>query len=90
MVLFKILGMMDIFSGLLILILKFGFFQDIGLIFALYLAVKSMIFIKDFASVIDLVTALFFFLAAVGFYFSFTWIFSIWLLQKGIFTFISN
>lgn len=90
MILFKLLGIFDIISGLLILVLKFGFFQDISLIFALYLAIKAIIFIRDFASVIDLVTALFFFLAAFGFYFSFTWIFSIWLFQKGLFTFISN
>jgi len=85
----KFLGLLDIIAGFIILILKFGFFQEVGLIFALYLALKGLIFIKDISSVIDIITAVFLFLAAINFYFSFTWIFSIWLFQKGIFSLIS-
>ncbi len=88
MVLLKFLGLLDIVSALVILILKFGFFVDLGLLLAIFLAIKSIIFIKDVASVIDLITAVFFFSAALGYYFSFTWIFAIWLLQKGLFSLI--
>ncbi|MBS3171071.1 hypothetical protein J4449_00500 [Candidatus Woesearchaeota archaeon] len=90
MILFKFLGFLDIVSALVILVLKFGFFVDLGILLSIYLAIKSIIFIKDAASIIDLVTAVFFFLAAFGYYFSFTWIFAIWLLQKGLFTLIYN
>ena len=88
MLLFKFLGALDILSGIVILLLKFGFLVDLSVLLAIFLAIKSIIFIKDAASVIDLATAGFFLLAAFGFYFSFTWIFSIWLLQKGLFTLI--
>lgn len=88
MVLLKFLGLLDILSAVVILILKFGFFVDFGLLLAIFLALKSIIFIKDVASIIDLITAVFFFLAAIGYYFSFTWIFAVWLLQKGLFSLI--
>ena len=90
MVLIKFLGLLDILSGLIIIILKFNVFSEIGLFLSIFLGLKSIIFIKDVASVIDLVTAGFLFLASIGFYFSFTWIFSIWLLQKGLFTLIAE
>ncbi len=89
MVLMKILGLVDLVSGVIILVLKFGFFQEIGLLLSIILGIKSIIFIKDIASIIDLITAVFFCLASLGFYFSFTWMFSIWLLQKGFFSLIS-
>ncbi len=90
MVLIQLLGLLDILSGLVIIILRFGTFTEIGLFLSIFLGIKSLIFIKDIASILDLVTAIFLGLAALGFYFSFTWIFSIWLLQKGLFSLICD
>ena len=90
MVLMQLLGLLDILSGLIIIILKFGVFPELGLFLSIFLGIKSLIFIKDIASVLDLITAVFLCLAALGFYFSFTWIFSIWLLQKGLITLICD
>jgi hypothetical protein len=64
MILFKFLGTLDILSGIVILLLKFGFLIDLSILLAIFLAIKSIIFIKDIASIIDLVTAGFFLLAA--------------------------
>ena len=89
MVLIQILGILDIISGLVIILMKFGLFKEVGLILSILLAIKAIIFIKDISSVLDLITAVFFFLAAIGIYFSFSWVFAIWLFQKGFFSLIS-
>ena len=90
MILIRILGLLDMICGIVILILKFGYFQNLGIILSFFLALKSIIFIKDIASVIDLISAVFFFLAANGYYFNFTWIFALWLIQKGLFSIVYN
>jgi hypothetical protein len=80
---------LDILAGLVIILLKFGFLQNVGLLLAVYLGMKGLFFINNLASIVDFVTAVFLLLAAVDIYFSFTWLFSLWLFQKGIFSLMS-
>lgn len=82
-----ILGLMDILTGISLGLSYFGYFKEIGLIFALYLLIKSIIFIKGFASWVDLLTVIVFLLVIYGGYGLWVWIFVLWLLQKGIFSF---
>lgn len=82
----KILGLMDFGAAIMLILLKWEIGMVIGWIFAIYLLVKSIIFLYDIASLVDLVTAVFFLLAVTGNYFFFTWIFSLWLLQKAFFS----
>ena len=69
--LIHILGLLDIISGFVIIIIKFGLLEPFGLFLSILLTIKSLVFIKNVSSVIDLITAVFFFLASIGFYFSF-------------------
>jgi hypothetical protein len=85
----KFFGILDILAGLVIILLKFGFLQNVGLLLAVYLGMKGLFFINNLASIVDFVTAVFLLLAAVDIYFSFTWLFSLWLFQKGIFSLMS-
>ena len=79
----KILGLLDIISGVFLGLGYFGFFKEVALVFAFYLLVKSIIFIKGFASIVDLITAVVFFLVIYGINGAWVWIFVLWLLQKG-------
>ncbi|MBI4155039.1 hypothetical protein HY498_03065 [Candidatus Woesearchaeota archaeon] len=83
----QLFGVMDILSGIVLGLNYFGYFKEIGLIFALYLLIKSIIFIKGFASWVDLLTFIVFLLVIYGSYGMWVWIFVLWLLQKGIFSF---
>lgn len=85
----KFFGILDILAGIIIILLKFGFMENIGILLAVYLGLKGFFFINNLASIIDLITAVFLLLAALNIYFSFTWIFSLWLFQKGIFSLMS-
>ena len=89
MVLAKIFGVFDILSGIILILLKFGIGVHIGWYFAVYLLVKSLIFIKDVASIVDILAAIFLILALYNIYPYFTWIFVVWLLQKGVFSLFS-
>jgi len=89
MVIMKFFGILDILAGIVIILLKFGFMENIGILLALYLGLKGIFFINNLASIIDLITAVFLLMAALDIYFSFTWIFSLWLFQKGFFSLIS-
>jgi len=89
MVLVKIFGVFDILAGIILILLKFGTGMYIGWFFAIYLIVKSLIFIKDISSVIDIVAAVFLILALYNIYPYFTFIFVVWLLQKGFFSLVS-
>ncbi len=83
-----ILGLLDILSGIFFGLSYFGFFKEITVIFAIYLLIKSIIFIKGFASWIDIITAIIMFLVIYGLHDIWIWIFVMWLLQKGFFSFL--
>ena len=82
-----LLGVLDILAGLSLFLLKLdvNFFQAF---FATYLAVKGIAFIRNFASLADILCSLLFFYALYSGYFGiFAYIAMFWLLQKGIFSF---
>lgn len=85
----KILGIFDILAAVSLFLLKWGLFVKFGWIILIILVLKSLPFIPDIASIVDLITAVFFVLAIYGYFFSFTFLFSVWLLQKGAFSVLS-
>lgn len=54
MILFIILSFLDLLTGLLFYLFLFGVGGEIVILFALYLIIKSLFFIPDFASSIDI------------------------------------
>ena len=86
----RLLGFLDFFSGLLLLILQFHHWTALGLWFGLYLLVKGIVFISNVVSMMDILAGIMMILAAGGYTFPFTWVFVLWLLQKGFFSLFSS
>lgn len=79
----KIFGILDIMAGIVLILLKWSIGIKLAWILAIYLIVKLLIFFKDIGTWIDFASAIFIIFAINGSYFSFTWIFALWLLGKG-------
>lgn len=82
--LIKILGMLDIAAAATLLLLRWDMGHIIGAILALYLIAKSLYFLTDVSSIVDIGAGIFIILAVFGFYHPITYIFVLWLLQKGV------
>ena len=85
----KFLGVMDIIAGITFILAQWNFGYYVGLILAIYIVIKSLIFITDFASIIDLITGVYLILIVLNIHSAFSVIFVIWLVQKGIFSLLS-
>lgn len=79
-----ILGLIDALSGVMLLTLKFSTPVIPAIIIASLLAIKSLLYLKDAASWVDLVAAFFICLAIIGYYPIINYALSVWLLQKGV------
>lgn len=79
----EVLGILDLFASLFLILLIFGVGGNIALYFVAYLVIKSLIFIREFSSWVDLMAALFIVLTFFGMESKFTWIFVVWLAEKG-------
>lgn len=82
--LITLLGLLDVSAGIVLLLLRFGYGEIIGAALAVCLLCKSVYFMSDIASIVDIAAAIFLGLAALGFYHAIAYIFVLWLLQKGI------
>jgi len=91
MVLVKILGLLDFFVGMNLILLKWQLFPYFALIMGLIVLFKALIFIGSdpVVSAIDITCLFFFFLALAGAYFYFTWLFSLWFFQKSFFSLVA-
>ncbi|MBU2638960.1 MAG: hypothetical protein KJ955_08360 [Nanoarchaeota archaeon] len=83
----KIFGIMDIIAAAVLLLLRWDIGKIAGIVLAVYIIGKSLYFIADVASIIDLAAGAFLILAVFGFYHVITYIFILWLLQKGVSSF---
>jgi len=82
-----LLGLLDILAGLSIFTLKFSWGPTLVTFFVACLIGKSLISLKSFAGIIDLIVACIFIAALLGQVNILTYIGIVWLLQKGIISF---
>lgn len=82
----KLMGILDLLAAVFIILLKWNIGSNIGLVIAILLGIKSLIFFYNWASVVDLMSVGILIFAVYGYYFFFSWIFSLWLLQKAFFS----
>ncbi|MBS3156993.1 hypothetical protein J4442_02355 [Candidatus Woesearchaeota archaeon] len=82
----KFLGVMDIIVGIAFILAQWSFGYHIGLILAIYVIIKALIFITDFASIIDLIGGIYLLLIIFGVHQIFAVVFLLWFLQKGFFS----
>nr|MBI4156156.1 hypothetical protein [Candidatus Woesearchaeota archaeon] len=86
-------GLLDILTGIALVALYFDFFNMPFLksasifVFILFL-LKSIFFLTNIASFVDLVGGAFFILGLFGLFSPFTWVAVFWFIQKGIISLI--
>ncbi len=82
----KALGIMDLLVGIAFILAQWSFGYYIGLVLAIYVIIKALIFITDFASIIDLIGGIYLLLIIFGIHQIFAVVFLLWFLQKGFFS----
>ena len=82
----KLFGLMDLVAAVLFLLLQWGIGGKVAIFFAIYLVVKSLIFIGDFTSWIDLIAGVYLFLVIFDVHSFFSFLFILWLGQKAFFS----
>ncbi len=84
-----LLGLLDIVAGLTMFSLKFStFLTPLAWIFTIIIFGRSLLYIKSFASVVDIIVSIIFIFSLIGFYNIATYIGIIWLIQKGVVSFL--
>jgi hypothetical protein len=86
----KLFGILDLISAFVFISLNWGIGTSLGIGLALYLIIKSLIFIKAFSSWVDLVTGIYLLLVVFDVHSAFSLIFVLWLGQKAIFSLLVN
>jgi len=81
----KLLGIVDLLAAFSLIFLKFGFFKQFAIIIGLLLLVKSLVFF-NIVGLIDIIAVVVMALAFMGIFGIVTWIFVVWLIQKGLFS----
>ena len=82
----KFLGVMDLVIAFMFIIAQWGFGYHVGLVLAIYVILKSLLFMPNIASVIDLIGGIYLLLILFGIHHVFAVLFLIWFLQKGFFS----
>ncbi len=85
----RLLGILDLLSGIILILLRFKIATSIAWFFAIYLIIKGLIFIVNVVSILDIATGIVMIVAIYGVYGVITWIFVIWICQKGLATLAS-
>ncbi len=84
----KILGIIDILAASFLVLAGVDIiFIGVFIIIAVLLLLKSLIFLTNWSSWIDLIAVVFMILILFNFYTIFNLLFALWLLQKGILSF---
>ncbi|MBU4502564.1 MAG: hypothetical protein KKA79_08250 [Nanoarchaeota archaeon] len=90
MVFVKLLGLIDIFSVIILILFKYGWVSKTFMVVAvIYLMIKGIMFFHNIVSLLDFGIAIVFILAIFGIYNVLTWIAIVWLLQKAILSLFS-
>ncbi|MCX6711485.1 MAG: hypothetical protein NT139_00400 [Candidatus Woesearchaeota archaeon] len=85
----RLLGVLDVLSGVVLILLRFKIATSIAWFFAIYLIIKGLIFIVNLVSIFDIATGVVMIFAIYGSYNIITWLFVIWISQKGLATLAS-
>ncbi len=80
-----ILGIIDIIAGVSLFFARWDFLTQVCWFATAFIAIKSIAFIKSFASIVDLIVVVITILALTGVFYNWiTYVGIVWLLQKGI------
>ena len=82
----KLLGLLDLVAAVFLVLAQWDIGLGIASFFAFYIIIKSLLFLGDFASMIDLLSGIYMFLVIYDVHSAFSLIFVLWLLQKSFFS----
>ncbi len=88
----RLLGILDVYVGLLLVLASFGVQGPLAMLAIVLLLIKSLVFFGGLLSFLDIfggLMLLFMLLAGISVYPLVLWLFVIWFLQKGLFSFLS-
>jgi len=81
-----VLGILDILAGLSLLLVKFNIFPVITALFGLYVLIKALVFLRSFASIVDIIVVIIFIITLLGSFNILSLCALFWLIQKGFFS----
>lgn len=81
----KLLGLIDVVAGLIILFYNLGLASQVALLFGVFLIIKGLLFF-DFIGFFDILLGVFMVFGLINDSGFFSWLFVVWLLQKGFFS----
>jgi len=87
--LIRLLGAMDILSGIFLIMSHFGLTKYLAFIFIIYLVLKGLIFLPDPASIGDIIIGFYMAIVVLGLHISITFVVSLYLIIKGIACYIN-
>jgi hypothetical protein len=82
----KLFGFLDLLGAIVFVLVQWDIGISLAYIVAGYLILKSLIFIGDFSSWIDLIAGIYLLLVVFDIHSLFSIIFVLWLGQKGVFS----
>ncbi|MBT3865524.1 hypothetical protein HOF78_00285 [Candidatus Woesearchaeota archaeon] len=88
----KLFGALDVYVSLLLILANFGVQGPIAMVAVVLLLIKSLVFFGGLLSFLDIfggLMLLFMLLAGVSVYPLVLWLFVLWFLQKGLFSFLN-
>ena len=86
----KLLGFLDLLAVVFYILAIWNFAGNIPLIFAIYLIIKSLLFITDWVSMVDLVAGIYLLLIVFNVHSVFGIVFVLWLLQKAVISLLAK
>lgn len=85
----KLLGVADLLSAIAVVLLHYQLLAwKIGLVFVCYLLIKGWLFRQDINSVMDILCGIYVFVILFGFTTFVSWIVTIYLFQKAVFSLV--
>jgi len=82
----KLLGFLDLLAAVFLILAQWNIGLSIASFLAFYTIGKSLLFIGNWASLVDLLAGIYMFLVIYDVHTAFSLIFALWLLQKSFFS----
>jgi len=82
----KLLGALDFAAALFLILAQWDIGLGIASVLAMYVIVKSLLFLGNWASLVDLSAGIYMFLVIYDTHSALSLIFALWLLQKSFFS----
>jgi len=84
----KVFGLLDLLTGMTLIFMYFNLLKVVGAILAIYLIIKGLLFIKNVVSIVDIICGILILFASLGYFYYLHWVVVVWMIQKGIFSFL--